>query len=396
MEKSQLSKLFPWLIFGSVVLILTNFGVGMLGGYLGTQLSGTTNSRGTTITNAQNVSVVDQSSAIIEVAEKASPGVVSIVISKDLPVYDQDPDDDFFGFPRRRQVGTERQEIGAGTGFIASADGLIITNRHVVADTNADYTVVLNNGDQLEAKVLARDTVLDIAIIKVEPGQNQLTSLGLGNSDSIKIGQTAIAIGNSLGRFSNSVSAGIISGLRRSITASSRDGQDAQLLEGVLQTDASINPGNSGGPLLDVAGNVIGVNVAIAQGAENIGFAIPINLVKPVLTSVQQYGEIRRPYLGVRYVTVSAELAETEKLDSKFGALVRGSNSNPAVVPNSPAAKAGLREGDIIIKINNIELNQQTSLQTEIQKYTIGEEITVTYIRDGRTADTRVRLERMP
>lgn len=373
------------------------FGIG--GGFLGARLSESTGEarRGeSTVVNnpVDNVSVIDQSSAVVDVAEKSAPSVVSIVITRDLPVFEDSGTLDIFGRPRQRRVGTQPQQVGAGTGFVISQDGLIITNRHVVSDERADYTVVLSDNTRLEAEVLARDTLLDIAVIKATLPQNlKLNPLNLGDSDQIKIGQTAISIGNSLGRFSNTVSSGIISGLERTITASSRDGLDAQLLEGVIQTDASINPGNSGGPLLDVAGNVIGVNVAIAEGANNVGFAIPINFVKPVIQSVISFGEIKRPYLGVRYVQVTPEIASEQSLEVDFGAFV--AEEAGAVIENSPAAKAGIEAGDHIVSINNVELKTNTSLQREIQKYQIGQEVTIGFYRGNRLQEAVVTLEEL-
>jgi len=393
------NRVAGWFVAGSIISIMS-LGLGVGGGYLGNQLATTSSApkQSDTVVNnpIDNSSVVDQSSPIVEVAAKSGPSVVSIVISKDLPVYESSGRTDVFGRTRRVQVGTQSQQVGAGTGFVISKEGLILTNRHVVADTTADYTVVLNDNTKLEAKVLARDTLLDIAVIKVTLAINsELVPLNLGDSDKIKLGQTAISIGNSLGRFSNTVSSGIISGLERTITASSRDGLDAQLLEGVLQTDASINPGNSGGPLLDVAGNVIGVNVAVAEGANNVGFAIPINFVKPVIKSVIETGTIKRPYLGVRYTQVTPEIAAKEDLAAEYGALLKIETSDPVVLLNSPASKAGLKENDLIVSINGTELRSNTSLQREGQKYNIGDKITLGVYRDGKLMQIMITLEEL-
>lgn len=242
------------------------------------------------------VSKIDYERAIIDVVRDASPSVVSIVISKNVPVYEQqfiNPFDDIPGFtspfqfqiPRNVQKGTKYQEVGAGSGFIVSEDGLILTNKHVVLDKKADYTVITSNGKKYSAKVLALDPVQDLAIIKIQasliiPEQvEKFPTIKLGDSNNIQIGQGAIAIGNSLGEFRNTVSVGIISGLGRTISASDKQGF-SETLEDVIQTDAAINRGNSGGPLLNLKGEVIGVNVAMAQGAESVGFAIPINIAK--------------------------------------------------------------------------------------------------------------------
>lgn len=224
---------------------------------------------------------VTEESRIIDVAEKASPAVVSIAITKDVPIIERyyrefDPfSDDFFkdffggrGFrfniPQQRQNGTEKKEVGGESGFFISSDGYIVTNRHVVDDANAEYTVLTNDGDKYDAEVLAKDSALDVAILKVK-GSN-FPYLSFGDSDNLKPGQTVIAIGNALVDFRNSVSVGVVSGLSRSVVAGDFFGRSEQL-EGVIQTDAAINPGNSGGPLLNINGNVIGVNVAVERDA---------------------------------------------------------------------------------------------------------------------------------
>lgn len=232
-------------------------------------------------------SQVSEEAAVVNAVKKVSPAVVSIVVTKDLPKieryspYGNDPFFWQFYGPMYRQNGTERREIGGGSGFIIAGDGLILTNKHVVSDTEADYTVLLNDGRKFEAKIVARDSTYDIALMRIEA--KNLPTVILGDSDSVVIGQTVIAIGNALGEYRNTVSTGVVSGLARSIEAGSGLG-DSELLSGVIQTDAAINPGNSGGPLLNLRGEVIGMNTAIVQGAENIGFAIPINDAKRDIT----------------------------------------------------------------------------------------------------------------
>jgi S1-C subfamily serine protease len=233
-------------------------------------------------------SPVSEEAAVVDAVKETSPAVVSIVVTKDLPKIEQyfpygnDPYfRQFFG-PMYRQNGTERREIGGGSGFIITSDGLILTNKHVVEDVEADYTVLLNDGRKLEATVVSRDSENDIALLRIEA--KNLPEVTLGNSDSLVIGQTVIAIGNALGEYRNTVSTGVVSGLARSIETGQGFG-DSELLSGVIQTDAAINPGNSGGPLLNLQGEVIGMNTAIVQGAENIGFAIPINDAKADIAS---------------------------------------------------------------------------------------------------------------
>jgi serine protease Do len=338
------------------------------------------------------VNVVREESAIIEAVNKAKESVVSVVITKDLPVFEDNFD--WFWFGPRRQIGTEQRQVGAGTGFIVDKNGLIITNRHVVQDERASYTVVFNDGEKYEARVLARDSLLDIAFLKID-ARRDLIPLSLGSSAELKVGQTVIAIGNALGEFSNTVSLGIISGLKRSIVAS--DGMSgSELLSDVIQTDASINRGNSGGPLLDIKGNVIGVNVAVASQAENIGFAIPIDLVKDLLTRLSQDGSIERPKLGVRYMLVTPKIAKEEGLPYEYGAIiVKGSRRNQlAVVPGSPADKAGLQENDIILEVNGEKVTEKNPLANLIQSFRFGDVVTLKVWKKGELVEVKVKLEK--
>ncbi|MDP3710733.1 MAG: trypsin-like peptidase domain-containing protein, partial [bacterium] len=339
--------------------------------------------------------LLDKEETVVNVVEQASPAVVSVVASKDVPVIERffiDPfsDDPFFkqffgdsGFrvPQFRQKGTQRQEVSAGTGFIVSADGFVVTNKHVVSDTQAEFTVLFNDGRKMKAKILAKDPLQDLAVLKIEG--NDFPFLKLGDSNRVKIGQSVIAIGNALGEFRNTVSTGIVSGLQRSIVASGGSSGPENLQE-LIQTDAAINPGNSGGPLLNLSGEVIGVNTAVASGAENIGFSIPINKLKRNITSVQKQGKIVYPFLGVRYVLITKEMAEKEKLDRDYGAMIRSTEGEKAVVPESPAAKAGLKDGDIVLKINNEVIGPNNTLAAIVQKYQVGDEITLLVFREGK------------
>lgn len=358
--------------------------------------------------------VIDYETAITKAVENSSPAVVSIVISKDLPIIEQCPQkfnpffenlppefQDFFGndfgngFQSSEpcEKGKQKQEIGGGSGFIISADGLILTNKHVVYDNEAEYTVLLSNGKKYTAKVLARDPVQDLAIIKISA--TGLPSAKLGNSDEIKLGQTAIAIGNSLGEFSNTVSVGVISGLSRTITASGQ-GFGSETIQGVIQTDAAINQGNSGGPLLNLKGEVIGINTAIAQGAQNIGFAIPINQAKRDIESVKKTGSIKIPYVGVRYIMLTPEIAEKQKISPKSGALVRGTEDGPAVIKNSPATKAGIQAEDIILEVNGEKLEDGKTLGNIIQKYNIGDKLNLKVQRGEKILNLQIILEERP
>lgn len=357
--------------------------------------------------NREKIVVSNREETVISAVEKASPAVVSIIITKDLPVleryYSNTPGKDFlkyffgedFGLePQYRQKGTEKREIGGGTGVLVSADGYIVTNRHVVFDDDADYTVLMNDETEHQARVLARDQLNDVAIIKIEG--NNLPFIDFGDSHDLKVGQSVISIGNALGEFRNTVSTGIISGLARNITAGGQGFGSEQLIN-LIQTDASINPGNSGGPLLNLSGQIIGINTAIAQGAQNIGFAIPINEVKTIFESVRTYGKIIRPWLGVRYVLINKVVAEQNKMPIDHGALiVHGATSQePAVISGSPADKAGLVENDIIFEINNEKIDTNNTLARVLGKYKPGEEITLKVMHDGKEKEIKVKLEEM-
>ncbi|KKR44683.1 MAG: HtrA2 peptidase [Candidatus Moranbacteria bacterium GW2011_GWC1_45_18] len=346
----------------------------------------------------------DEESAVTASVEKASPAVVSIIVSKDIPKM-QDFFSDPFGFDpffnpfgssqrqQQNQGETEKQEIGGGSGFIVSKDGLIVTNKHVVSDQEAEYTVMTNDEKKHAAKVMAIDPVNDVAILKIEAGNN-LPVLELADSGNLKIGQTVIAIGNSLGEFRNTVSKGIISGLKRNVTAGDGFGQ-AETLSEVIQTDAAINPGNSGGPLLNISGQVIGVNVAMAQGAENIGFALPINIVKKGIESVKSKGKIVQPYIGVRYIPITEEIKKANNLPYGYGALVlRGQKvTDFAVVPGSPADKAGLTENDIILEINGVKIDEKNLLSDQIAKSNVGDTINLKIWHKGEEKTVQVKLE---
>lgn len=347
---------------------------------------------------------LDYEAAVVAAVDRASPSVVSIVISKNVPIIEQCPYDpfsnvplefrQFFGngsFSRPCQTGTELQDVGGGSGFIVSEDGYIITNKHVAGDTDASYTVFTNDGKKYDAKVVASDPTQDIAVIKISG--TDFTPITLGDSDGVKLGQTAIAIGNSLGEFRNSVSVGVISGLARTVTASGSG--RTETIQGVIQTDAAINLGNSGGPLLNLKGEVIGINTAMASGAENVGFAIPINQAKRDITSVRETGSIKIAYLGVRYVLVDESVAKAQKLSVTSGALVRGNDDGPAVMADSPAAKAGIQAEDVITEINGKKISLDAPLATILAQYSVGEQVTLTVIRGEQTLHlTAALLER--
>jgi len=335
--------------------------------------------------------------AIIDAVKNASPSVVSIVISKNLPVYEQQMVNPFgdmmpgFEIPQYVQKGTKLQEVGAGSGFIVSTDGLVLTNKHVVQDKSADYTVLTNDGQKYDAKVLALDPVQDLAVIKISRPSGTPSNDGanfpvitLGDSSGIKIGQSAIAIGNALGQFSNTVSVGIVSGLSRTISASDQGGGFSETLQGIIQTDAAINSGNSGGPLLNLKGEVIGINTAMAQGAESIGFAIPINMAKRDIDQVSKTSKITYPFLGVRYALIDSQIKDKYKLSVDYGAyILKGQNGEAAVTTGSAADKAGLKEKDIILEVNGKKVDASNTLSSQLNAFNPGDTITLKILRDG-------------
>jgi len=363
---------------------------------------------------SEKVVNVTEESAVVSAVDKVSPAVVSIIITKNLPNIQQYRNPfgseffrQFFGsdFPdffspeipqnnQPNQGGTTKQEIGGGTGFIITKDGFIVTNKHVIVDPEAEYTVLMNDEKKYAAKVLAQDPINDIAVLKVEA--SDLPTVELGDSLNLKVGQTVIAIGNALGEFRNTVSTGVISGLARSVMAGGAGIGSEQLIN-VIQTDASINPGNSGGPLLNIAGQVIGINTAMAQGAQNIGFAIPINEVKNTIDSIKKFGRIIRPWLGVRYVIINKAIADTNKLSVDYGALiVRGQNATDlAVIPGSPADKAGLVENDIVLEINGKKITEDSPLANIVAKLKPGDEVGLKVLHQGQEKTIKVKLEEM-
>lgn len=343
---------------------------------------------------------------IEDIARRVSPAVVSVVASKDIPVIEQYfinpfPGDDFFGdvrIPQFRQRGTEKRQISSGSGFFVSPDGFLLTNKHVVEDVDAEYSIIMNDGRKLKARVLDRDPLNDMAVLRAE-GSN-FPTVPLGDSDSAKVGHTVIAIGNALGEFQNTVSVGVVSGLKRTITASGPKSGPEELAE-VMQTDAAINPGNSGGPVLNLRGEAIGLSVAMAAGAENIGFALPINSLKKAFKQAKETGKITYPYLGVRYTTITPEIKEKKKLPVDYGALVTaGQAGEAAVLPGSPAAKArlpdgqaGIKEGDIILEFGGTKISRDNPLNKLIQQRNVGDKVALKILRDGKEISMEVALE---
>lgn len=349
------------------------------------------------------LSPTTQEETIIEVVKEVSPAVVSIIVTKDLPIletYYYEPLEEFeeffgepfeFKIPQYRQKGVKKQEIGGGTGFIVSEEGMIVTNKHVVIDEEADYTVLTNNGNKLPAKVLAKDPFQDLAILKTERG-GPFSVVKLGDSEKLQIGQTVIAIGNALGEFQNTVSVGVISGLSRTITASGRG--IIETLEDVIQTDAAINKGNSGGPLLNLRGEVVGINTAVSLEGENIGFAIPANKAERDIEQVKTLGKIVYPFLGIRYVIITDQIQEENNLSVNYGALIVQGDSpdETAIFPGSPAERAGLKEGDIILEFNEQVINSENPLAEIIMKYEPGDQVILKVLSGGKEKNIQLFL----
>ncbi len=340
-----------------------------------------------------------------EVIKKVSPAVVSIVALKDLSAYYEQMY--FFGpFQFGPNQNNEAQgeegelsQVSSGTGFILTPDGLVITNKHVVEDEEAQYVVILEDGTELEAEILARDTLNDIALVQIlgeDERLGELPTIEFGDSSEIQVGDPVIAIGNALGEYSNTATAGIISATDREIIAAGGN-FGTETLVNLIQTDAAINPGNSGGPLFNLAGEVIGMNTAIDSTARGIGFAIPSNDIAGVVSSYQEYGEIIRPFIGVRYVPVTERLKEYFSLTVDHGVYVMSdAETGPGVIEGSPADKAGIQEGDVILSFGGKKITESFSLQNGVAEYSVGDEVQVLIWRDGQELTLTLKLEKSP
>ena len=330
---------------------------------------------GGTQTDASTVSevTIDESSAVINAVEAVAPAVVTIEVSTG---------------------GVFGGGTGSGSGFIFDSEGFILTNRHVVANAE-ELRVVLNDGRQFPGTVYGVDTLTDLAIVTVEATDLPVTPMG--SSADLEPGQLAIAIGNPLGSdLQNTVTTGVVSGLGREIHASDVTQTSSEQLNNLIQTDAAINPGNSGGPLVNSAGQVIGVNTAVSTSAQGIGFAIPIDVAKPIMQQALDGEELRRPWIGIYYSTVTPAIAEQQGLPVEYGALIGTSGSEPAVFPGSPAEQAGLQEGDIIVAIDGEQLTEETDLSLLIVPHAPGDTITLRVVRDNSAREVEITLGELP
>lgn len=315
--------------------------------------------------------IVQEESVVTSVVDKVSPAVVSIVAKTSQF--------DFFNGPTS-------QESGIGTGFIVDSSGLIVTNSHVVDDPEAKYSIVLKDGRSFEVNKIHLDENTDIAILEVTA--RDLPIVEFGDSDKLKVGQRAIAIGNALGQFQNTVTVGVVSGISRQIQTGGTLGRPGKVYDSVIQTDAALNPGNSGGPLLNSAGQVIGINVATTSGADNIGFAIPVNTLKPILEGFMKEGRIVRAYVGVYYVMVTKEIASLRNLPQ--GAFVS------RVITGAPADKAGIKRGDIITKVGGKDIADQGTLSNALSKFKVGDSVEFVVDRNGKSQTLKITLEEAP
>ena len=338
---------------------------------------------------------------ITKIIKKVMPAVVSVVISKSLEEIEKELPAEMlplfpFGVPELKipedKIDSRGMvQIGGGSGFIVHSDGIILTNKHVIADSSAEYTIRTSDNKKYRAEILARDPIEDVAILKIDA--RNLPTIPLGDSSDLELGETVLAIGNTLGLFQNTVSSGIISGLSRSIAAKTDENSPMQELRGLIQTDAAINPGNSGCPLIHLNGKAIGINAAIVFGAQNVGFAIPINAAKRDLLDVQKFGRVRRPLLGLRYVTIDDMMQEKMKLPVNYGALIAGKGPhNEAVVPGTPAQKAGIKEKDIVLECNDVKLSFNKTIQDFLEELNVGDILKMKVLRDKKELEVKVVL----
>lgn len=342
---------------------------------------------------------------IISTIKKVMPAVVSVVISKHLEDLEKEIPNEFYHFLPGHQhtPGAKKKfleglsdkagmiQIGGGSGFMVDAAGLILTNKHVISEPKAEYTVIADDGRKFPAEILSRDPINDVAILKVVA--DNLPIVELADVTKFELGQGVIAIGNALGMFKNTVSLGIVSGLSRSIFAQADPKAPPQELRGLIQTDAAINPGNSGGPLVNLDGQAIGINTAIVFGAQNIGFAIPIGAAKRDLSDIKKYGRILKPLLGVRYIVIDENLKAKMKLSVDYGALVlqEGPDASP-VVPGSPAEKAGIKAKDIILECNGIAVDKDHPIQDLLENAKVGDPMKLLVLRSDKRFEVKLTL----
>lgn len=343
-------------------------------------------------------------SPIVKTVQKTLPAVISIIIAKDAKEVQKELQNNLPPFLNLPEEQTKipkdaidahgMVKIGGGSGFVVDQSGIILTNKHVIADPKAEYTIFDSVGEKYEAEIIARDPINDVAILKINT-KKPLHALPLGDSTKIQLGKEVLAFGNALGIFRNTVSRGIVSGLSRAIAAQADPTAPPQEMRGLIQTDAAINPGNSGGPLVDSeSGEVIGINTALLFGAQNIGFAIPINHAKRDLTDLRKYDHISRPFLGVTYITVDENLKSKMGLSVDYGALITNEAhfEHRGVLANSPAHKAGIKEKDIILECNGERIGTEKTIQDFLEDMRVGDKVKFKVLRDKKEFEAKVVL----
>jgi len=358
-----------------IIVVVLCLGAGLIGAKLYSMFMQNTAqlTQHQTVASDGNKPVTQEEEDIASVVDKVSPSVVSVVTKSQ---------------GGSSYYGTQEQD-GAGTGIIVGKDGYVLTNKHVVDGTSTVGVILADGTSYSNVQVLGTDPLNDVAFLKI-PSVSNLPAVGLGDSSSVRVGQKVIAIGNSLGQYQNTVTSGIISGTGRPISAQA--GDSVEDLTDLIQTDAAINPGNSGGPLLNLAGQVIGINTAIIQDAQGIGFAIPINATKGILKGVLQGKDVQRAFLGVNYLPITADVATHYNLPVKKGAYVFSTSGKSSVVSGSPADKAGIKDKDIITKVGGVEVGDKGGVSSLISEYAPGETIALTLLRDGKTMTVNVTL----
>lgn len=359
----------------TMALVLGCFLVGTLGGGLVVAADRAIgDSSPAAVTNTTRQVVSSEGELVAQIATEVGASTVSITTE---------------AASGRDLFGQSAIQEGAGTGIIISQDGYVMTNRHVVPEGTRNVTVTLSDGTEYtDVTVVGRDTLNDIAFVKINNPGKQLAAAKIGDSSQIKVGQKVVAVGNALGQFQNTVTTGVISGLSRPVTAGGESGEATEQLSNLFQTDAAINPGNSGGPLVNMSGEVIGMNTAVAAEAEGIGFAIPVNDTKGLITSVTEEGRLIRPFLGVRTVTLSAATARQLDTDETSGAYV----VENGVVDGSPADQAGIRPGDVITKVNNITIGATNPISSAVGSLAVGQQVDIVLKRDGQEQTVRATL----
>lgn len=335
------------------------------------------------------------------IVRRVMPAVVAIVITKSLSELEKEVPHEMahlFKGKKNRKLDIPPSlidnhgmvKIGGGSGFLVNRNGLIVTNKHVVSDTQAERTVILNDNRKFPAEIVCVDPINDIAILKISG--TDLPVIELGDAHSLELGEPVLAIGNALGLFKNTVSQGIVSGLSRSIVAEGDESTPPQEMRGLIQTDAAINLGNSGGPLVTLEGKAVGINTATVSGADGIGFAIPVNPLKKDLEDLHNYGKIVRPLLGVRYITIDDQYRERMNLPVSYGAYIIQEGKEDGVVPGSPAERAGLEDRDIILEFNGQPVTKEKTIQDFLADSSAGETVVLSVQRRDRKLKMKVKL----